>query len=145
MPRIPDDVLNRLKELPIVDFIQSSGVTLKQQGKDYVGLCPMHDDHSPSLVATPDKNIWNCLGACNKGGSTIDWVAASQGVSFRMACDIMLNDPSLISGVQSVKRNTAKKLPSGLKPRKPQFVGHIVESIATQALQSTMSFYNASV
>lgn len=50
MLRIPDNVLKRLKEIPIVDLIQSSGVALKPRGNDYVGLCLMHDDKEPSLI-----------------------------------------------------------------------------------------------
>ena len=115
MPRITDDELNRLKkEIPIVDLIQSSGVILKPQGNDYIGLCPMHDDKEPSLIATPGNNLWCCKGACNAGGSTIDWVVKTQGASFRLACEILQKDQGLASGIQSVKRNTAKKLPSPL-------------------------------
>ncbi|MBS2936865.1 hypothetical protein KDN32_03795 [Nocardioides sp. J2M5] len=39
-----------------------------------VGCCPFHDDDSPSLVVTPGKNLWHCLGACGRGGGPIDWV-----------------------------------------------------------------------
>ena len=116
MPRIPDDELNRLKkEIPIVDLIQSSGVTLKQQGKNYIGLCPLHDDKEPSLIVTPETNLWCCKGACNTGGSTIDWVAKSQGASFRLACEILQKDQSIItSGVRPSTRNTTTVLSSPL-------------------------------
>jgi hypothetical protein len=43
------------------------------RGKDLVGLCPFHEDSEPSLVVTPGKNLWHCLG-CDAGESVIDWV-----------------------------------------------------------------------
>ena len=64
-----------------------------------MGLCPFHDDHAPSLVVTPENNLWHCLGACNVGGSTIDWVMKTQGVSFRHAVELLRADhPSLAAG-----------------------------------------------
>ena len=65
------------------------GVELRQQGKDLVGACPFHDDDSPSLVVTPAKNLWHCLGACGRGGGPIDWVMTAQGVSFRHAVELL--------------------------------------------------------
>ena len=59
---------------------------------DLIGLCPFHDDRSPSLVVTPSKNLWHCLGACQEGGSVIDWVMKLRGVSFRHAVEILRSD-----------------------------------------------------
>ena len=73
--RIPEYELERIKrEINLVELVQASGVKLKRVGKDFIGLCPFHNDTNPSLVVSPDSNLWNCLGACNKGGSNIDWV-----------------------------------------------------------------------
>ena len=58
-----------------------------------MGLCPFHDDTDPSLVVTPSKQLWNCLGACqseNSGGSVIDWVMKREGLSFRKAVEWLL-------------------------------------------------------
>lgn len=43
----------------LVAFIRSRGVALTQRGKQLVGLCPFHDDHEPSLVVDPKKQLWN--------------------------------------------------------------------------------------
>ena len=51
MARIPESELDRLKrEVSLVRLVESSGIALKQHGKDYLGLCPFHDDKEPSLV-----------------------------------------------------------------------------------------------
>ncbi len=90
MPYIPQEELDRIKQQTnLVALVQAKGVTLKPHGKDLIGLCPLHDDHNPSLVVTPSKNLWHCLGACQAGGSAIDWVMKSQGVSFRHAVEIL--------------------------------------------------------
>lgn len=66
-------------------FIRSRGVTLTQRGKQLVGLCPFHDDHEPSLIIDPKKQLWNCLGACHEGGDVYRFVMKADGVDFREA------------------------------------------------------------
>jgi 5S rRNA maturation endonuclease (ribonuclease M5) len=71
----------------LVQTIRSRGVELKRKGRHYVGLCPFHEDHSPSLTVSPEKQLWNCLGACaagggKSGGDVITFVARLDGVSF---------------------------------------------------------------
>src|SRR5712692_8320798 len=115
MSRIPEEVLERLKrEISLERLAEARGVTLRPHGADRIGLCPFHDDHEPSLVITPSKNLWHCLGACGAGGSVIDWVMKAEGVSFRHAVEILLSDaaPSLAASSTAAKRSTVRKLPS---------------------------------
>ena len=75
MARIPNDEIERLRsEVSIERLVVARGVQLKKHGQDLAGLCPFHDDKTPSLVVSPEKNLWHCLGACQTGGSVIDWV-----------------------------------------------------------------------
>src|SRR5690606_24935049 len=94
-----------------------AGVELKPQGKDLLGRCLFHDDKTPSLVITPEKNLWHCLGACQAGGSVIDWVMRAEGVSFRHAVELLRSDiPSLAAelpkgrGTKVAKHSTTQKL-----------------------------------
>lgn len=90
MARIPEDVVARVKsETSIERLVGSSGVQLVERGEDLVGLCPFHDDTDPSLIVSPGKNLWNCVGACGSGGSVIDWVMRAEGVSFRHAVELL--------------------------------------------------------
>ncbi len=121
MARIPDEVLARLKaEVSVQRLVEGCGVQLRAQGRDLVGRCPFHDDGTPSLVVTPGKNLWNCLGACRRGGGPIDWVMAAQGVSFRLAVELLLQEsPALsrlapaspLSGSGVVGKSLSRKLP----------------------------------
>jgi len=114
MARIPTGELERLKkETDLVELVRSSGVELKAHGKDLLGLCPFHDDKEPSLVVTPSKNLWNCLGACGEGGTVVDWVMKTQGVSFRHAVEI-LRGGGKISAPIGGKRSTVPRLPCPL-------------------------------
>ena len=88
------------------------GIELKKHGADLIGTCPFHDDKTPSLVVTVDKNLWHCLGACQTGGSVIDWVMKTRGVSFRYAVELLRsNHPSLAAGASRVvRKSTATRL-----------------------------------
>jgi DNA primase catalytic core len=114
MARIPEDEVERLKrEVSVQRLAEARGIKLHRHGADLLGLCPFHDDHSPSLVITPAKNLWHCLGACNMGGTAIDWVMKAQGVSFRHAVELLRADyfPLAAAPVQPVKQSTVPKLP----------------------------------
>jgi DNA primase catalytic core len=117
MARFTDEELSKIKQdVSLVRLLESQGHVLKKQGKGYACQCPFHDDDTPSLIVSPKTNLWHCMGACQMGGSVIDWVMKSQGVSFRYAVELLRNDhPELASQTaQPVKYNTARKLPSTL-------------------------------
>lgn len=115
MARIPDAELERLKQdIALQRLAEARGIKLKRHGTDLIGLCPFHDDHEPSLVITPDKNLWHCLGACQTGGTVIDWVMKAEGVSFRHAVELLRNDLPLAASSTPVKRSTVTKLPAPL-------------------------------
>jgi DNA primase len=81
MARIAEEVIERVKrEGSLARLVELAGVELRQQGKDLVGCCPFHEDRSSSLVVSPEKNLWHCLGACQAGGSPIDWTMRCEGV-----------------------------------------------------------------
>jgi DNA primase catalytic core len=114
MPRFSDDELRRLKEeTDLAQLVQAAGVELKQVGQDLRGRCPFHEDNGPSLIVTPSKGLWNCLGACSKGGTAIDWVMKLNGVSFRHAVELLRSraaaEPSVPAGV---KRSLVRRLPA---------------------------------
>jgi DNA primase len=95
MSRIPSADIERLKQtIALERLAEARGVELKRHGADLIGRCPFHDDKTPSLVITPAKNLWHCLGACQAGGTVIDWVMKAEGVSFRHAVELLQNDYS---------------------------------------------------
>jgi len=90
MARIPESEIERLKlQVSVVRLVEAAGIQLKPHGKDQVGRCPWHDDKTPSLIVSPKTNLWHCMGACQMGGSSIDWVMKFEGVSFRHAVELL--------------------------------------------------------
>jgi DNA primase len=113
MSRYSPQEIERLKsEVDLVALVRSKGIDLKPHGKDLIGLCPFHEDHSPSLVVTPEKNLWHCLGACSSGGSVIDWIMKTEGVSFIHAVEVLKSGKAatLVSS-KIVRAGTIRKLP----------------------------------
>ncbi len=114
MPRIAESELERLKtEISLQRLAEGRGIGLKAHGKDLLGLCPFHDDHAPSLVISPEKNLFHCLG-CGAGGSVIDWVMKTEGVSFRHAVELLKDHPLSLAAGSVVKQSTVRKLPTPL-------------------------------
>lgn len=71
----------------IVDIV-SSYVSLSPKGKNFVGICPFHDDHSPSMVVSPDRQIFNCF-TCRTGGNVFAFVMKYENVGFLEAVKII--------------------------------------------------------
>lgn len=124
MARIPDGVIERLKvQVSVERLAEARGVVLKRHGADLIGSCPFHEDRTPSLVITPSKNLWHCLGACQAGGTVIDWVMRAEGVSFRHAVELLQSDALPLAATSSrpssstppPKQSSVKKLPTALE------------------------------
>jgi DNA primase catalytic core len=112
--RIPDAEIERLKDqVSLVSLAEAAGVQLLKIGSDFTGCCPFHEDGSPSLVISPARNLWHCLGACQAGGSVIDWVMRAEGVSFRHAVELLRDGmPVITPASRAPGRSTARKLAS---------------------------------
>lgn len=115
MARIPEAEIERLKsEVSVVRLVEAAGIVLQRQGKDLAGRCPFHEEDTPSLIVTPDKNLWHCFG-CSAGGGPIDWVMRRNGVSFRHAVELLREGlPAVTDG--TVKRTTVRALPPPVPP-----------------------------
>jgi len=113
MARIPEVEIERLKaEVSLERLAEARGVVLRRHGADLLGLCPFHDDREPSLVISPGKNLWHCLGACAAGGSVIDWVMRAEGVSFRHAVELLRADLVPVGVGPPPKRSSTRRLAS---------------------------------
>ncbi len=135
MARIPDSEIERLKkEVPIERLVMGFGVELKRHGVELIGTCPFHEDKTPSLVVSPKTNLWHCMGKCNIGGSTIDWVMKTKGVSFRHAVELLRADHSSLAAGEArvVKKGTTAKLEAPVS----------VEADDQEALKQVVAYYH---
>ncbi|MBN1364242.1 MAG: hypothetical protein JW976_05485, partial [Syntrophaceae bacterium] len=80
---IPQETIDRIKqEINLADYVQSRGVKLSKNGKEYKGLCPFHEDTNPSFSVNPIMNLWFCH-SCNDGGDVIKFVEMKDKLSFQ--------------------------------------------------------------
>lgn len=68
----------------LVTVIQSHGIKLRKKGSNYVGLCPFHEEKTPSFTVNPKTNLYHCFG-CNAGGDVIGFICKQEGIGFRDA------------------------------------------------------------
>ena len=73
-------MIDGLKQIELKLVARSAGVELKQAGNRYVGLCPLHQEKTPSFFVFPN-NRWKCFG-CHEAGDAIDFVRRLHGLSF---------------------------------------------------------------
>lgn len=73
--------IGRIQDAAQIVDVVSDFVTLRRRGVNYVGLCPFHDDRTPSFYVSPTKNICKCF-ACGEGGSPIHFVMKHEQLSY---------------------------------------------------------------
>ncbi len=81
MPRIPEDLIEQVRESNDIVEVVSDHVTLTRRGKSFLGLCPFHEDKHPSLNVSQDKQIYKCF-ACGVGGNVFTFLMEMERVSF---------------------------------------------------------------
>ena len=110
--QIPEDVIEKIKEQnDIVDII-SENVRLKKSGKNYTGLCPFHNDKSPSFSVSTDKQIYKCF-SCGEAGNVITFVMKYKRLTFLEAAKYLAdkaNIPLEIAGQENNKVSRKKEL-----------------------------------
>ena len=99
-----DSVADIKAKLDIVEFI-SQYVTLKKAGINMQGLCPFHDERTPSFSVSPERQTFKCFG-CGKGGDIFSFVMEREGVDFPAALRLLAEK----AGVTLPERNEATRI-----------------------------------
>ena len=97
----------------IVDVI-SQYVHLKRRGRNYMGLCPFHNEKSPSFFVSPDKQIFKCFG-CGVGGNAYTFLMKIEGTTFKEAVEQLAEKaniqlPKLENNEESAKEELKAKV-----------------------------------
>jgi len=79
--RIPDSKIDEIRLAADIVDVVSSYVSLKRRGRNYMALCPFHDEKTPSFSVSPDKQIFHCFG-CGKGGNVFTFLMEHEKLSF---------------------------------------------------------------
>ncbi|ERT09376.1 DNA primase [Lyngbya aestuarii BL J] len=86
-PRIHPDTIEEVKQRADIYDVVSERVVLKRQGKDFAGLCPFHEEKSPSFTVSTNKQMYYCFG-CGAGGNAIKFLMELDKSSF---ADVVLD------------------------------------------------------
>jgi len=90
MARIPEDILERIRDATDISEIVSEHVQLTPKGRNLFGLCPFHNENSPSFSVNPERQIYHCFG-CGVGGNVFKFIQEIDRVSFVEAVKFLAN------------------------------------------------------
>ena len=114
MQRYSDEMIDEVRQTnDIVDII-SQYVHLKRSGRNFFGLCPFHNEKSPSFSVSPDKQIFHCFG-CGVGGNVFTFLTKIEGINFIEAVQTLaeranIQLPTLENSGDSAKEQLKSKV-----------------------------------
>ena len=85
---INNDTINEIRNKTDIVSVISNYVPLTKRGKNYFGVCPFHDDHSPSMSVSPEKQIYTCF-SCGATGNVFTFVSEYEHISFIEAVKLL--------------------------------------------------------
>ncbi|KRP04458.1 MAG: DNA primase, partial [Sphingobacteriales bacterium BACL12 MAG-120802-bin5] len=81
---IAKDTIDRIMDAARVEEVVSDFVTIKKRGSNYLGLCPFHNEKTPSFNVSPSKGIYKCFG-CGRAGNVVGFVMEHEHLTYREA------------------------------------------------------------
>lgn len=91
MSRIPDEIIQQVRDRVDVVELVGRSVALKRAGRSYKGLCPFHHEKTPSFNVNPDRGTFYCFG-CHEGGDVFHFVQKTEGLGFLEAVRSLARD-----------------------------------------------------
>ena len=86
MPLYTDDSIERLRQTVDMAELVGAKTELKRSGQQLMGICPFHDERSPSFSVDPVQKVFHCFG-CSEGGDLFKFVQLTEGLNFREAVE----------------------------------------------------------
>ena len=81
MARISEQIIEQIRSTADIYEIVSEYVQLKKRGRNFFGLCPFHDEKTPSFSINQQRQIYKCFG-CDAGGGTINFIMEIERLEF---------------------------------------------------------------
>ena len=104
--RIRDEDIERLREQVDIVEVISDYVQLKKAGRLFKGLCPFHDEKTPSFMVDPAKQLYHCFG-CGEGGNVFTFLRKKEGLEFREAAERLASRVGVTLRYQGASREAA--------------------------------------
>ena len=109
MIRYSEEIIDEVRQSnDIVDII-SQYVRLKRSGRNFFGLCPFHNEKSPSFSVSPDKQIFHCFG-CGVGGNVFTFLTKIEGINFIEAVQMLAERSNIQLPTLENSGDTAKEI-----------------------------------
>ena len=114
MARYSDEIIDEIRQNNDIADVISQYVHLKRSGRNFFGLCPFHNEKSPSFSVSPDKQIFHCFG-CGVGGNVYTFLMKIEGINFIEAIQMLaeranINLPTLENNADTAKEELKAKL-----------------------------------
>ena len=114
MARYSEEIIEEVRQANDIIDVISQYIHLKRSGRNYFGLCPFHNEKSPSFSVSPDKQIFHCFG-CGVGGNVFTFLMKIEGVNFIEALQMLaeraqIQLPTLSNNVDSIKEELKEKI-----------------------------------
>lgn len=110
MIRYSDELIDEIKNNNDIVDVVSQYVALKRSGRNYFGLCPFHNEKSPSFAVSPDKQIFHCFG-CGVGGNVIHFISKIEGLNFRESLELLAEKANItLPKLDSIGDNKTQEL-----------------------------------
>ena len=95
MPKIPQNTIDKIRDLADIVDVISTEIELKRRGINYFGVCPFHDENTPSFSVSPSKQIYHCFG-CGNGGNVFTFIMEFQKLTFFEAIKFLANKYNVV-------------------------------------------------
>lgn len=89
-----DDIELIKSKINVVDLIQEY-LPLKKSGINFKANCPFHQEHTPSFMVSPERQIWRCFG-CGKGGDIFKFLMEKEGYEFKDALEVLAQKAGVV-------------------------------------------------
>lgn len=107
MQIISEDKINDIRNSADIVSIISDYIPLKMKGKNYFGVCPFHDDHSPSMSVSKERQLFKCF-VCNKGGNVFTFVKDYENISYIEAVKRVADKVGIPLSIDGIKKTDSK-------------------------------------
>lgn len=102
--QIPEDIIEKIKEQNDIVDIVSDSVRLKRSGRNFSGLCPFHNEKTPSFSVSQDKQIYKCFG-CGEAGNVITFVMKTKNLPFMDAAKLLADRANIPLDLEGGRKN----------------------------------------
>ena len=99
MARISEQSIEKVRQAADIVEVVGGYIELKNRGRNFLGLCPFHNDNKPSLSVSPDKQIFKCF-SCNAGGGSINFVMDYEKLEFVDAVKKLAQNYNILLDIQ---------------------------------------------